>query len=137
MGNGKWRSKWSTFFTLSKLRSWTSITSLVIKCCNILPKLRKISTGCRQNNLGTITVTLRYLMMFYASSIYSLCLNFFHLLARKPNLENFSIYSNKFFHNCHLSKSSFTCPWLRASGLARRLNIHQQVKCHKCNTWSC
>jgi len=35
---------------------------------------------------------------------YSLCLNFFHLLARKPNLENFSIYSNKFFHNINLSE---------------------------------
>ena len=32
----------------------------------------------------------------------SLCINFFHLLARKPNLENFSIYSNKSFHNFHL-----------------------------------
>jgi hypothetical protein len=29
--------------------------------------------------------------------------------------------SNKFFHNFHLSKSSFTCPRLQASGLARRL----------------
>ena len=40
----------------------------------------------------------------------SCCLNFFHLLTRKPNLEKNSIYSNKFFHNFHLSKSSFTCP---------------------------
>jgi hypothetical protein len=32
-----------------------------------------------------------------------------------------SIYSNKFFHNFHLSESSFTCPRLRASGLAQRL----------------
>ena len=31
------------------------------------------------------------------------------------------IYSNKFFHNFHLSQSSFTCSRLRASGLARRL----------------
>ena len=51
----------------------------------------------------------------------SLNLNFFHLLAQKPNLEKFSIYSNKFFHNFHLSEYSFTCPRLRASGLARRL----------------
>jgi len=51
----------------------------------------------------------------------NLCLNFFHLLARKPNLEKLSSYSNKFFHNFHLSESSFTCPGLRASGLARRL----------------
>jgi len=33
-------------------------------------------------------------------------LNFFHLLARKPNLEKKSIYLNKFFHNFHLSQSS-------------------------------
>jgi len=49
------------------------------------------------------------------------CLNFFHLLARKPNLEFFSIYSNKFFHNFHSSESSFTCPGLRARGLVWRL----------------
>jgi hypothetical protein len=48
---------------------------------------------------------------------------FFHLpvLSRKPNLENISIYSNKFLPNFHLSESRFTCPGLRASGLARRL----------------
>ena len=51
----------------------------------------------------------------------SLCLNFFHLLAQKPNLEKKVIYSNKFCHNFHLSESSFTCLWLRASGLAQRL----------------
>jgi hypothetical protein len=51
--------------------------------------------------------------------------NCFHPLARKPNLDKFSIYSNKFFHIFHLSESSFTCPGLRASGLTRRL----QLKC--------
>jgi hypothetical protein len=51
----------------------------------------------------------------------SLCLYYFHLRAQKPNLEKFSIYSNKFFHNFHLSESSFTCPRLQASGLARGL----------------
>ena len=40
---------------------------------------------------------------------------FFHLLTRKPNLEKLSIYSNKFFHNFHLSESSFTCPGIRDS----------------------
>ena len=48
---------------------------------------------------------------------------FFHLLARKPNLEKNYIYSNNFFHNFHLSESSFPCPGLRASELARRLRI--------------
>ncbi len=53
---------------------------------------------------------------------YSLCLNVFHLLALKPNLEKCSIYSNKFFHNFHLFESSLTCSGLWASGLglARR-----------------
>jgi hypothetical protein len=38
---------------------------------------------------------------------------FCHLLARKPNLENISINSNKFFHNFHLSESSRpTLQWL-------------------------
>jgi hypothetical protein len=32
-----------------------------------------------------------------------------------------SIYSNKFFHNFHLSETSFTCPGLRASGLAWKM----------------
>jgi hypothetical protein len=36
----------------------------------------------------------------------SFCHNFFHLLAWKPNLEKFSIYSNKFFHKFHLSWAS-------------------------------
>ena len=48
---------------------------------------------------------------------FSLCHKFFHLLARKPNLEKKNVYSNKFFHTFHLSESSFTCPGLRASGL--------------------
>ena len=54
-------------------------------------------------------------------TFYSLCLNVFHLPARKPNLEKMYIYSNKFFHNFHLSESSFTCPGLRESVLARKL----------------
>ena len=33
-----------------------------------------------------------------------------------------SIYSSKFFHNFHLSESSFTCPGLQASGLAWKLH---------------
>ena len=49
-------------------------------------------------------------------------LHFFHQLAWKPNLEEEKKnYSNKFFHNFHLSKSSFTCPGFRANGLAWRL----------------
>ena len=55
------------------------------------------------------------------SQVPSLCIKCFHLLARKPNSEKCSIYSNKFFHNFHLSESSFTCPGLQASRLAWRL----------------
>jgi len=50
----------------------------------------------------------------YTLSDPSLCIYFFHLFAKKPNLE-------KKIHNFHLSKSSFTCPGLRSSGSARRL----------------
>ena len=53
--------------------------------------------------------------------VLSLRLNFFHLLARKTNLEKNYIYSINFFHNFHSSESSFTCSGLRTSGLARRL----------------
>ena len=49
----------------------------------------------------------------------SLCLNFVHLLDRKPNLEKNYIYSSIFFHNFPLSESSFTCTGLWASGLAK------------------
>jgi len=44
-----------------------------------------------------------------------------YVLAQKWNLEKNSIYSNKFFHNFHLSESSFTCHGLRESGLAWKL----------------
>jgi hypothetical protein len=57
----------------------------------------------------------------YNILLLSFCLHFFHLLAWKPNLEKNNIYSNKFFHNFHLSESSFNCPGLQASGLAQRL----------------
>jgi hypothetical protein len=49
--------------------------------------------------------------------VFSHWLHFFHLLARKPNLEKMSIYmySSK-FHN-------FTCPGLQASGLTWKLGL--------------
>ena len=50
---------------------------------------------------------------------YSLCHNFFSPTCPKAKFRQ--KLSNKFFHNFHLSKSSFTCPVLQASGLARRL----------------
>ena len=35
----------------------------------------------------------------------------------KKKQKNKNFYSNKFFHNFHLSEFSFTFPWFRASGL--------------------
>ena len=64
------------------------------------------------------TVITLHPSMSVQLTFYSLCLNVF---ARKPNLEKMYIYSNKFFHNFHFSESSFTCPGLRESVLARRL----------------
>ena len=59
-------------------------------------------------------------------------LYFFHLLAPKPNLENVSIDSNKFFHNFHLSESSFTCHGFWASGLPWRLQEEVHVLTFVC-----
>ena len=61
----------------------------------------------------------------------NLCLNFFcHLLARKPNLvKKKKKYSSKFFHNFHLSGSSFTCTELRSSGLV------EDYRWSLCNIW--
>jgi len=53
--------------------------------------------------------------------VFALIVFTYFVFALKSNLEKFSIYSNKFFHNFHLTESSHTCPSLRASGLARRL----------------
>ena len=55
------------------------------------------------------------------NSITQSCLFFCHLLARKPNLEKISIYSNKFFYIFHLSESSLACLGRRGSGLTQRL----------------
>ena len=64
--------------------------------------------------------------VYTTTSVFALI--FFHLLARKPNLEKCSIYSNKFFHNFHLSESSVTCHELRTSacGLVRRLQFEKK-----------
>ena len=73
-----------------------------------------------QNICGYKHITSIILLTVFA-------LIFFYLLARKPNLEIFFIYSNKFFHNFHLAVSSFTCPGLQASGLAQRLILMKFV----------
>ena len=58
-----------------------------------------------------VSYTPQYHMIVYILHEVSLCLNFFHLLGRKPNLEKKnSIHSNKFFYNFPLSQSNFTCP---------------------------
>ena len=50
--------------------------------------------------MGTFSLSPIHVCVQFDSSVFALF--FFHLLARKPNLVKFSIYSNKFFHN-------FTC----------------------------
>jgi hypothetical protein len=50
-----------------------------------------------------------------------LILTVFHLIfsptSQKAKFRKKKSYSNKFFHNFHLSESSLTCPGLGASGL--------------------
>jgi hypothetical protein len=50
-----------------------------------------------------------------------------HLPEAKFRKKKNYIYSTKFFHNFHLSESSFTCPGLRASGLARGMEVCLQT----------
>ena len=88
-----------------KISKWLKANSLECQIMFIYNFIQKIERPIKNHNLS------------------SLYLIFVHLLARKPNLETFSIYSNKFFHNFHLSESSFTCAGLRASGLAQRLAV--------------
>jgi hypothetical protein len=97
-----------------------------------------IYTLCTKNltNIALLSYTIKKMTnnyIFYISwqliKIYHIftvchCLNFFHLLARKPNLEKKTSIYIKFFHNFHLYDSSFTSTWLRASGLVRRLFIY-------------
>ena len=75
-----------------------------------------------------------FVMKIYDYFIYiicSLCLNFFHLLARKLNLQKIIIFiQTNSFIIIYWSKSSFTCPGLWASGLAWRqdlLKTHHNV----------
>ena len=89
-----------------------------------------IHTKNKQTNKKTINFTKIFVICILHSNMTSFerfdskpvfALILFHLFARKSNLENLSIYSNKLFHNFHLSESSFTFPGHRASGLAWRL----------------
>ena len=59
----------------------------------------------------------------------SVCLKFFFIYLPKRQIQKKqttkTIYSNKFFHNFHLSEFSFACSRLWASKVARRLQIGQ------------
>ena len=82
-------------------------------------KIEMKTQDCKFIVTPTLTILSQKMALF---EHLSLCIfNFVHVLARKPILEKNSIYSNKLFHNFHLSRSSFTCPGLQASGLAWRL----------------
>jgi hypothetical protein len=61
---------------------------------------------------------INFSFYFLQSTVFALI---FLAKPKSQMLKKKSIYSNKFCHNFHMSESSFTCPGLRASGLARRL----------------
>jgi len=109
------------------------IILIVLQACERLLAYRiesKIKTKKVNDILNRLHVAVpakRDTVVSHLKSYSSLCLNLFHLIARKPNLEKNYIYSNKFFHNFHSSESSFTCPWLRASGLAWRLLLRNTL----------
>jgi hypothetical protein len=57
---------------------------------------------------------INFSFYFLQSTVFALI---FLAKPKSQMLKKKSIYSNKFFHNFHLSESSFTCPKLWASGL--------------------
>ena len=61
---------------------------------------------------------------FYTTPVFALI---FSPTCPKAKLRKMFYLFNKFFHNFHLSKSSFTCPGFRASVLVRRL-LHSSLK---------
>ena len=81
---------------------------LQLKYLQILRKLYSI--------FFVLSTDLLWNRYHFAIPVFALIFFHLHVLARKP-----IIYLFKFFHNFHFSKSSFICPGLRASGLARRL----------------
>ena len=89
------------------------------------PKMHRKAIKLIKKSKIYISVWLRSLKSYMSITVIykaiSLCLHFFHLNLPESQIIFFFIYSSKFFHNFHLSESSFTCPRLRASGLARRL----------------
>ena len=94
-----------------------------MKCVQVLD-VTQVTKLVQMSDMSTFLTKIQEWRVF--------ALIFFHLLAQKPNIEQFSIYSNKFFHNFHLSESRFTCLGPRARGLAWRLRIrswgHEALK---------
>jgi len=83
---------------------------------------------CSRDHFWTVPCAIgkkNWKMTFFIF-IGSLC---FHFSPTCPKAKFRKIFylSNKFFHNFHLSESSFTCPLLRASRLARRMHRGQIV----------
>jgi len=92
-----------TFFTQNNCKQAVDLINVLREANQqVNPKLVQLGESARFLGKGMSCRKLDY---------------YFYILARKPNLENIFIYSSKFFHNFHLSESSFTCPGLRASGL--------------------
>ena len=118
-------SDWINFQELSKESGWQNIYIVWILIASLATKFVIFLANCCSNITQLNTVLYRSQCRNVLNTILSnilrpvFALICFHLLAQKPNLEKFSIYSNQFFHNFHLAESSFTCPKLRASWLAR------------------
>jgi hypothetical protein len=100
----------------------------MIKTKVILPQIQVTFNWCWLFCLGTLVHLLpetskiiKYPNLFTMNVPSKQSLTYFSPSCPKAKFEKLSIYSNKFIHRLHLSETNFTCPELRASGLARRL----------------
>ena len=96
--------RWS-FATDQKISSFYLAKYLERKCDRPFPK---------QLENEIIMALCRFKKKFIC-----LCLNFLQLLAQKPNLEIFYIYSIKLFNNFHFSRAS--CKWVSVMTISSRV----------------
>ena len=119
------RSNFSTLkqYKTTKLSLCREVTSLTLYM--VIPSKDHLRYLMRSDFIYIINILKQQFACREVTSlirpVFALIIFTYILLARKLNLERFSIYSNKFFHNFHLFESSFTCPRLWASGLVQRL----------------
>jgi hypothetical protein len=91
-------TRWCLMHAMYKINAWAGFFSEIVVC-------RKTYWSTPKHYSEVMKLIFAASQLFTNTPLYCI-----HLHARRPKLGKFSIYSNKFFHNFHLSESSFICP---------------------------